>query len=542
MGVISTTTFDPLRKYVNVRLQQGVPLVDADWNELDDIRKFEVRAFLKWFVGDGIPGNSDSFLIEGTGDNNSFLIHSGVDKTTVPAGISNQERGLRYAGNCLVDGMDVIITDDIKFTDQLLHPNKNPNAKLLASSSGGGAIKAITTTAADSTIVAYLDVWEWLVTIADDPTLVLQGIGTESCARIKREWVVRVDNKLPAPTDPAPLYVPGHSYYGLAKITRRANDPVIKATDIANIRQTRLTLSDLLQRVSRLERLTLLPAFDPSPNQFSPKTGVVGQDITLHGRNFTVGTPQVQFGTVNATIDGVPTPNQLTVKVPAGLTGSTPITVTNDGGSATTVDTFRVLPVPTFAPSPNQFNPKAGTIGQQFTITGTNLDTVRTIALVAPTATGGATRAAANILSAAPTQLVALIAAVTTPGDPNTYGPTKVVLTSDVGSATSDDSFTLNAPAPSFAPSPNQFTPKSGIGGQAITLSGNNFDAPQRQVLFGAFPSTIASSSANQIVAIVPVGIVPPPPVGGPPVPVKITITTLGGTVVSNDTFNVISA
>ena len=57
-------TFNKLKNYVSVRLQQGVPLVDADWNEKDDIRRFEIEAFLKWFIGDGVPKGSDAFLIE----------------------------------------------------------------------------------------------------------------------------------------------------------------------------------------------------------------------------------------------------------------------------------------------------------------------------------------------------------------------------------------------------------------------------------------------------------------------------------------------
>ncbi|NTU85869.1 MAG: hypothetical protein HGA45_42155 [Chloroflexales bacterium] len=63
MGNFSRNTFDRLKHYVGVRLQQGVPLIDADWNELEDIRKFELQAFLAWFVGDGVPANNDGFRI-----------------------------------------------------------------------------------------------------------------------------------------------------------------------------------------------------------------------------------------------------------------------------------------------------------------------------------------------------------------------------------------------------------------------------------------------------------------------------------------------
>ncbi len=63
MGDFSRSTFDRVKHYVGVRMQQGVPIVDADWNELEDIRKYEVQAFLKWFVGDGVPAGNDGFRI-----------------------------------------------------------------------------------------------------------------------------------------------------------------------------------------------------------------------------------------------------------------------------------------------------------------------------------------------------------------------------------------------------------------------------------------------------------------------------------------------
>ncbi|MFI6324353.1 DUF6519 domain-containing protein [Nonomuraea sp. NPDC050556] len=63
MGDFSRTTFDRMKHYVGVRLQQGVPIVDADWNEQEDIRRYELQAFLKWFVGDGVPAGNDGFLV-----------------------------------------------------------------------------------------------------------------------------------------------------------------------------------------------------------------------------------------------------------------------------------------------------------------------------------------------------------------------------------------------------------------------------------------------------------------------------------------------
>src|SRR5215204_2080646 len=113
MAVISPDSFDPLRRYISVRLQQGVPIVDADWNELQDARQFELRAFLKWFVGNGVPNGNDGFRIVGTGLARDFTIQ-GIAAGTTPDGLSN-------VGRCLVDGLDVIITASLEFTDQPLH-------------------------------------------------------------------------------------------------------------------------------------------------------------------------------------------------------------------------------------------------------------------------------------------------------------------------------------------------------------------------------------------------------------------------------------
>ncbi len=51
------------RHYVGVRLQQGVPLLDADWNELEDLRRYEAETLGAWFLGDGVPVGSDGFRV-----------------------------------------------------------------------------------------------------------------------------------------------------------------------------------------------------------------------------------------------------------------------------------------------------------------------------------------------------------------------------------------------------------------------------------------------------------------------------------------------
>ena len=104
-----------------------------------------------------------------------------------------------------------------------------------------------------------------------------------------------------------------------------------------------------MDRIRNLERLLLLPAFAPAPNQFNPKIQAVGGNINLSGRNFNVSAPQVQFVntatnvTVPATVVGLPTSNQLTVQVPAGAATGMRLRVTTEGGQVTSDDTFQLL-------------------------------------------------------------------------------------------------------------------------------------------------------------------------------------------------------
>jgi hypothetical protein len=227
MAVISANTFNALHRYVSVRLQQGVPLVDADWNEMEDIRQFELRAFLKWFVGDGIPDGSNGFEISATGDADNFTIQAG-----------GSTDGLN-AGRCLVDGQDVFITDDVNFTDQPLH-NSQPGAAELAALAGGVPVIANVPPGA-ATLMIYLDVWMRLVTIEEAPDLVHPGLGIESCVRNRREWAVRVRDGTAVPASGDADFIDGHSYYALALVDHAPGDP-ITADTITDLRRRGLTV------------------------------------------------------------------------------------------------------------------------------------------------------------------------------------------------------------------------------------------------------------------------------------------------------------
>jgi peptide/nickel transport system substrate-binding protein len=84
------------------------------------------------------------------------------------------------------------------------------------------------------------------------------------------------------------------------------------------------------------------PIFNPSPNQFFPKSGKPGDTVTLMGNYLNVGTVSVRFGTVNATLVGSPTATQIVIKVPTISRGNLPITVQTGGGTVTSTDLFAI--------------------------------------------------------------------------------------------------------------------------------------------------------------------------------------------------------
>jgi hypothetical protein len=367
MAVITASTFNPLKARCNVRLQQGVPIVDADWNELDDVRKFEMRAYLKWFVGDGIPTGSNAFEIDAVnpGVTDDFIIRSGM--TSAPAGTAAYDQALRFAGRAIIDGLDVMITADTNYKAQPLFAAANfgvPKIAPLPTAAGPMAI--------------YLDVWERLVTSQEDPSLILPGLGTESCARMKREWCVRSRANIVVPQAGDADYIAGHSYYLLAIITRKVQGTTpqpIAPGDIQDKRHLKLSLAAIEARLANLELLLLVPSFNASPNQFNPKVGAPGTTVNLLGTNLNLGTPTVLFGTTTAKLTGTQTSSQLSVQVPAVAAGNWNITINTPGGSTTSVDQFNVLPppAPSFNASPNQFNPKLGVPTTPVTLFGTNL-------------------------------------------------------------------------------------------------------------------------------------------------------------------------
>ncbi|HMS82455.1 MAG TPA: DUF6519 domain-containing protein [Nitrospira sp.] len=277
MGNFSRDTFDRLKHYVGVRLQQGVPIVDADWNELEDIRRYELQAFLKWFVGNGVPSGNNGFQIQAVAEPNDLSIRGG-DGTA------------EGTGRVLVEGMDVLNESNIRYTAQPLFNNA-----ALAAKWGVDPIPPLTTPAGNRTDTVYLDVWEREVDSTEDADLVNPAIGVETCVRTKREWAVRVvEGSSTIPASPA-----GHTFYGLARLSRVGGAAVIPGDGITDLRQTILSLrstSDHLFRTDNPHNVTAeqIGAFPAANYEFNNRA-VIEVSFTQADAHNAVRTTQLGF-------------------------------------------------------------------------------------------------------------------------------------------------------------------------------------------------------------------------------------------------------
>ncbi len=204
--LLSGDTVTNPRHYVDVKLQQGVPLVDADWNELGKMRQSELTAILKFFIGNGVPAGNTGFQIVSTTTDNNFTISQGI---------------------MLVNGAFVI---NRSLTTYQAQPN-------------GTTLPALSTPGADRTDLVYLDVWEVEVdgTATGDSRIVNELIGIETSVRTERKWVVKVEeNSSDISTITQEL---GHTYIPLALLNRRATNASITSTMIVDQRKTGMTLS-----------------------------------------------------------------------------------------------------------------------------------------------------------------------------------------------------------------------------------------------------------------------------------------------------------
>ncbi|MFN7997435.1 MAG: hypothetical protein U0Q18_27710 [Bryobacteraceae bacterium] len=192
-------TFQESKQFIGVRLQRGVPLLDRDWNEAEDIRRYYERSLRRNYFGNGVP------------DDTSFRIQ--------PSPTPSAGDFLISPGRCLVDGYDLW----------------NDSPRLYSSQAGSPTLPA---TAENTRFIVYLAPSITRVTAADDPDLSNnQDIKMETCVRDKVNWtvgVVRLPETIPAAAFP------------LAAINRPANAASITADMVEDLRNGPLNVRALV--------------------------------------------------------------------------------------------------------------------------------------------------------------------------------------------------------------------------------------------------------------------------------------------------------
>ncbi len=284
--------------FVGMHIMQGVPILDRDLNLLQDLITATMRGLVSRYIGNGVPLKSDAFVIQQVNSANDFQIGAGSP------------------GICLVDGIEVGIVEALKYSAQ----------------GAFGALPALTTPQGSARKdIVYLDVF--LESVDDDDMLGNdEDVAVQTSVRLRPAWVVRVAEGGGIPDAP-----PGHTNFLLAEINRPAGEPQIKTAMIADLRTRCLTLDTVLQLLVR-----------PEITGFSPGSGAATASITIKGRRLDLmGTPTIRFGDIPVSPADVspPSPEAVTVKVPAGGTPGSKVKVslTNGAGTATSAALFEFI-------------------------------------------------------------------------------------------------------------------------------------------------------------------------------------------------------
>jgi hypothetical protein len=391
--------------YIGLHIEQGVPILDRDLNLLQDLLLAGMRSLFTRIVGNGVPPQSDSFAIQalsGGAANQDFLIAAGD-------------------APCIVNGIEVNISEALRYSKQ--------KAKV-------DPLTAPTSAQPDPRIdTVFLDVFLVEEDGANDSDLANpEDVGMRTSVRLKSAWTVRVaeGSEMPDPGD-------GHDFYKLAELRRQRLKDAIEATMITDHRQRLLTVADLDERLRKLERVLLLPAFASRPFDFP--SGEIGRRITVQGTNLTVGglsSVTVLFGDRSAEFFGQQSENALQVKVPDVVPTGTnfvdvKVTVRTAGGEVVSDVTFRVArqkPAPTFAIP--EFSPPNGLAGDTIELHGDNFNW--------PTTTVKFGNAPAEIVGA----LTHTLIKVKVPAGLVPLANTQITVTTANGSVVSDSSFRVN--------------------------------------------------------------------------------------------------
>ncbi|HTP11617.1 MAG TPA: DUF6519 domain-containing protein, partial [Anaerolineae bacterium] len=178
-GDFTRLTYDPVKHYSSVRLQQGRVLLDADWNEELDILTHRIETEAIDVIGAcGVPKHHPGFALS----TDTSTVSANDQARLIAKGVWPLKAGdfLIGAGRAYVDGILCENDQLITFTSQDDLPGVQPIQ-------------------AGGTYVAYLDVWQRHLTALEDPAIREVALGgPDTTTRTKTVWQVKL---LPAGED-----------------------------------------------------------------------------------------------------------------------------------------------------------------------------------------------------------------------------------------------------------------------------------------------------------------------------------------------------
>ncbi len=248
------------------------------------------------------------------------------------------------------------------------------------------------------------------------------------------------------------------------------SDHQVKAVVPAGATTGKITLTTSAGLVQSADDFVIVPRVD----DFAPKSGLVGSQVTIIGGGFT-GVTGVTFKNAPATFLFV---DDATIKatVPAGAVDGKIIVTT-----ATGMDTS-AAPFNTIIPTITGFNPKKAVGGATVTIKGKDLATT--------TAVGFNGKDAGNLPLVSDTTVMAVVPSGATTG--------KITLTTAAGLVASADDFVV-------LPKISDFMPKSGPVATQVTIVGSGFTGVS-SVSFKATNASFTFVNDSTVQATVPTG------------------------------------
>jgi len=258
------------------------------------------------------------------------------------------------------------------------------------------------------------------------------------------------------------------------------------------------------------DHFTYVTPGQPVVDAIAPNTGLAsgstlfGEGTSIYGRNLT-GASQVLFGSVAASLSGLGgSDTQLSIGIPAELSGTVDVTVTTPGGTSATsaADRFTYVTPPT--PAVSALGPNSGlsTGVNEVFITGTGLSAARAFGFEGLSAVSFGTGCAQNFISLSDNLISVLNPP---PGTPNTTVDVTVRTLGGTSAVTPADRYTYTTEP---TPVVSAVNPSSGLasGGTDVFITGANFRGATAVNFGTASQPVFFQPDDNLMIALTPPG------------------------------------